>query len=228
MSSAQNVKHDNETRSVIIEPVGKEIKNSLIFLHGLGNSAHGIKHFFHNNPSSPICNNTRVILLTAPEVPVTITGGHRQNAWFDIISLGWKEKSLSKEQVLSNTRAISDWLQKEIDFHNGDATRVFIGGFSQGCSMALHVGLTYPKKLGGIIALGGFLFPFTKATQQPPTLIAHGTNDSVIPIMLAEMSYKTLPKWDTLIWKPLNGAGHSVCPLMFKAIKDFWHAFAKK
>ena len=54
--------------------------------------------------------------------------------------------------------------------------------------MSLHCGLEYPERLGGIIALSGFLFPITKfveANIDTPVFIAHGMKDFVINFHLS-------------------------------------------
>lgn len=59
--------------------------------------------------------------------------------------------------------------------------------------MALHCGLTYPKPLGGIIGLSGFLFPttpFEKSNEETPIILSHGEKDIIISLSWASLSYK--------------------------------------
>jgi len=37
----------------------------------------------------------------------------------------------------------------------GHSNKVFVGGFSQGCAVTLATLISYPKPLGGIVALSG-------------------------------------------------------------------------
>jgi len=219
---------DPHSKTVYINPDKVRPKNTLIFLHGLGDSAEGLQDIFHNNPSSPICNNTRVILLTAPEVPVTINGGAPSTSWFDIKDISWTENSICQKEVNSNTEVISKVIEQEISFYNGDASRVFIGGFSQGCCMALHIGLSYPKKLGGIIGLSGLLFPFSSIKNTPPILISHGTHDFIIPFAIAEKSYQKLIGKQGVTWQPVPGGSHGIPKQVFDLIKKFWTEHAHK
>lgn len=61
-------------------------------------------------------------------------------------------------------------------------------GFSQGCLMAIDVGLRYPHALGGICGVSGYvMFPDRLAETVPqaftrPWLVTHGTHDEVLPI----------------------------------------------
>jgi phospholipase/carboxylesterase len=69
----------------------------------------------------------------------------------------------------------------------GDSRKVYVGGFSQGCCMALHA-LKLPKRLGGIIACSGFLFPITEISHEnaeTPIFISHGKLDFTIQWLLA-------------------------------------------
>lgn len=63
-----------------------------------------------------------------------------------------------------------------------DPSRVAIGGFSDGASYALSLGITNGDLFSHIVAFApGFMVP---AAQQgaPPVFITHGTRDAVLPI----------------------------------------------
>ena len=51
-----------------------------------------------------------------------------------------------------------DLLNKEAALVGG-AEKVVLGGFSQGAAMTMYVGLQYPQRLAGLVALSGYL-PF--------------------------------------------------------------------
>jgi phospholipase/carboxylesterase len=83
-------------------------------------------------------------------------------------------------------------IDEEVAALGGDPSKVFIGGFSQGCAMAIHNGLIYKGGLlGGIIGMSGYLFPQTKLPEiSPPTHLSHGEHDPVININYAIESYQ--------------------------------------
>jgi phospholipase/carboxylesterase len=68
-------------------------------------------------------------------------------------------------------------------------TRVFLAGFSQGGAMTLHVGLRSAVRLAGLIVLSAYL-PLAHAVaaearpagRGTPVFLAHGTQDSLIPL----------------------------------------------
>ena len=78
---------------------------------------------------------------------------------------------------------------------------IVLAGFSQGCAMALHIGLRFPHKLAGIIALSGYL-PLAmslitekhSANQNTPIFMGHGMYDAVVVPERAEASYVALEK----------------------------------
>lgn len=70
------------------------------------------------------------------------------------------------------------WLGEE---HGLDAKRVVIGGFSDGASYGLSLGITNGHLFSHIVAFSpGFLCP-TARRGSPDILIAHGSDDPILP-----------------------------------------------
>ncbi len=61
--------------------------SSLIWLHGLGDSADGFLDVFSTPELDPTLPTTRVVLITASDKPVTINGGMAMPSWYDILSM---------------------------------------------------------------------------------------------------------------------------------------------
>lgn len=64
------------------------------------------------------------------------------------------------------------------------ASRILLGGFSQGAALSLYTGLTGPNLLGGVVALSGYLpirdtIDWNKI-QKPAILQCHGDRDQVV------------------------------------------------
>jgi phospholipase/carboxylesterase len=96
--------------------------------------------------------------------------------------------------------------------------KIFLAGFSHGSVIALTAGLTYPKRLAGILALSGYL-PFsdevmnqaTDANKKTPIFLAHGTQDSIVPYFLGEATRAVLIKnFYRVDWHSYD-MPHSVC-----------------
>ena len=70
-------------------------------------------------------------------------------------------------------------IELELALLNNDASKLFIGGFSQGCAMSLHTAYTMKDiKFGGVIAVAGYMFEITPYSEERekeiPFLIVHG------------------------------------------------------
>lgn len=77
---------------------------------------------------------------------------------------------------------IDEALAQTFERYAVDPTRVAIGGFSDGASYALSVGLTNGDLFHHIIAFSpGFMAPAAQR-DKPEIYISHGTRDTVLPI----------------------------------------------
>ena len=118
-------------------------------------------------------------------------------AWYDIIEI-----STSKGQDEAGISHSAQKVRELIDFEVSrgiPASKIILAGFSQGGAMALHVGLRYPVKLAGIMALSAYLlFPerlaseSSKANAQTPVFIAHGSQDPVVPYSLGQAAHASI------------------------------------
>jgi predicted esterase len=87
-----------------------------------------------------------------------------------------------------------------------DRKRIAVGGFSDGASYALSLGLTNGDLFTHVIAFSpGFMAP-TRQQGRPRVFISHGTRDQVLPI--ARCSRRIVPQ--------LEGAGFDVRYLEFE------------
>ena len=191
----------------IIEP-SQPASASLIWLHGLGADGHDFAPIVPELGLGDL--PLRFIFPHAPERPVTINMGYVMRAWYDIRSM-----DLSDGQDDAGTRAsetqIAAWIAHE-EARGIPSERIFLAGFSQGGAIALHTGLRYPHRLGGIMALSTYL-PLADAVNDErhqanleiPIFMAHGDEDPIIPLSLAERSRQQL-----------QSLGHSVD----------WHCYA--
>jgi len=194
MDSANYFEISRKSSDIILTP--KEgYDNVLVFMHGLGDSANGYLDFFNEESYRPIPKRMKVVLLTAPVASVTINGGSRMNSWYDILSFRKEKGSISEEDVIKNSIRIKKTVEEEAKVFKNNYKKVFLGGFSQGCCMALYSALTLEQNVGGVIGLSGVLFPFIELNEEKkeiPIFLAHGKFDSVIPYQYAEESYKRL------------------------------------
>ena len=108
-----------------------EHKYSLIWLHGLGDTAIGFYDVFTKHVDLP--DTCKVILPTAPVRKVTVNMGMEMPAWFDIIgdfSDSDLSKTINQDQVSESVTFLTTLIQEEAKLLGNDPSRVFIGGFS--------------------------------------------------------------------------------------------------
>lgn len=168
---------------------------SVIWMHGLG--ADG-------NDFVPVVGEfglqgapVRFVFPHAPMRPVTINGGYVMRAWYDItyedLSLKEDEKGVRESQAAVQTLIAREAARGVKPEH------VVLAGFSQGGAIALQTGLRHAQRLAGILALSTYLPLPDKVEQERnaanrdvPVLMAHGSEDPIVPLKLAQASCSRL------------------------------------
>lgn len=209
--------------TLIIEPK-KTANASIIWMHGLGANAHDFEDIVPQLALDPNIH-ARFIFPDAPKRPITINAGMVMPAWYDIFHLDRMERE--DEQGISASQAsITQLIDHEIE--KGIAsTSIILAGFSQGGAMALHTALRYPHRLAGILALSCYL-PLAQslntqahtANQGLEIFMAHGQNDPVLPMILAQMSQQHLSQAGYSIAWHSYPMEHQVC---LEEINDIGH-----
>jgi phospholipase/carboxylesterase len=156
----------------------------------------------------------RFIFPHAPNRTVTVNGGMVMPAWYDIISVDI-ERVIDTQQIMESAEAIGELIEQEIT-RGIPSEQIFIVGFSQGGAVAYEAALSYPKPLGGLIALSSYFATKTsiilhKMNRSLPILIGHGTVDNVVVELLGLQAVKALEDLD---YKPDYASypiAHSIC-----------------
>ena len=157
---------------------------AVIWLHGLGADGNDFAGLVPELDLTG-CPAIRFIFPHAPEIPVTINGGYGMPAWYDILGTDLISHQ-DAAGIRTSEKAITALIEREIA-RGIPASRIVLAGFSQGCAMALHTGLRFPRALAGIMALSGYL-PLaehfaaerTAANAHTPIFMAHGNQDPVV------------------------------------------------
>jgi lysophospholipase-1 len=77
------------------------------------------------------------------------------------------------------------------------ASRIILGGFSQGGAMSVFAGVTNKEKLGGIFGMSCYMLlsdriknymPEEWANKKTPFFLAHGVEDNVVPFASGKIS----------------------------------------
>lgn len=193
----------NYGNKIILQPKSKfEHKFSLIWLHGFEEEAKSYVKTFTDKSFVDLPDTCRIVLVTAPEREMTSHDGKKMNSWFDIKSLkdmpneetftqNYLRDNFDQAQLRQSVKFVTQLIKKEILKLNGDSKRVFIGGFSQGASIALALYLLKDMKLGGIVGCSGancLRLNLTNAKyNQTPVFLHHGSDDPVIPVSFAKI-----------------------------------------
>ncbi len=202
-------------KPIIIE-TGENPSAAVIWLHGLGADGYDFAPIVPQLklPESPAI---RFVFPHAPEQRVTLNQGMFMRAWYDILGLDRNSKQ-DVDGLAAAQEILKDLIAEQIA-QGIPAHKIILVGFSQGGALALHVGLRYPEKLGGIMGLSTYLpvadhvaeekHPANAAT---PIFLAHGDDDDILPLDFAESAKKHLAALHYAVdWKVYKGMAHSVC-----------------
>ena len=178
---------------------------------------------------------TRVVLPTAPVIPVTINGGMAMHAWFDIagLTIGARE---DVSGIHAASMALANLVKKEID-SGIPAGSIVIGGFSQGGAVALHtayvegfldvkigavVGLSTWLPRGAQILRGGKNVPKMSSVNAKTALfMGHGTHDPMVQMQFGELSATIIKDGGApMTWRTYH-MQHSTCPRELSDVGTF-------
>ncbi|MGB7768083.1 MAG: serine esterase [Verrucomicrobiia bacterium] len=149
---------------------GKNSRRLMVMLHGLGDSIEGYRWL----PEAMDLPWLNYLLVNAPD---EYYGGY---SWFDLNDLvpGVQRSRKLLFELLDDLRA-----------RGFPAEQITFGGFSQGCLMAVEVGLRYPHWLAGVVGISGWVCELEKllkelspVARQQRLLMTHGTSDPLLPI----------------------------------------------
>lgn len=192
---------------------GENPTAAVIWLHGLGASGHDFEPVVPEL-GLPEDAAVRFIFPHAPNLPVTINGGMSMPAWYDIKAMDI-DRVVDTEQLRASADAVARLVEREKE-KGVPADRIIIAGFSQGGAVAYELGLSYPERLGGILALSTYFataktVKCSEANADVPISVYHGTFDPMVQESLGVRSVETLkemgyaPSYQTF---PME---HSVC-----------------
>lgn len=205
--------------SIIVESLNgqKNAEFCIIWLHGLGANGHDFETIV---PELKTDLAIKYIFPNAPVSPVTVNGGMAMPSWYDIRSM----ESITENADWQGMQASENYLNQLIEQAEKEGfsrQKILLAGFSQGGVIAYRTALQSAKPLAGIMALSTYLpLEGSENIQQPkniPIMIAHGTQDPVVPFRAAESANQILTK---LGYKPINLSypmQHQVC---YEEIQD--------
>jgi phospholipase/carboxylesterase len=198
---------------------------AVIWLHGLGADGHDF---------APIVPELvrgaerawRFVFPHAPLRPVTINGGMRMRAWYDIA--GFDRKAAVDEAGFRDAdRAVRELIAREHE-RGMPAHRIVLAGFSQGGAVSLYSAPRHPERLAGVMALSTYL-PLSErlgserltANDATPILMAHGLMDNVLPFSMGIESRNELKRLGYPVEWHQYPMAHAVCADEIADIRGF-------
>jgi phospholipase/carboxylesterase len=198
---------------------------AIIWLHGLGADAHDFEPVVPELVSKRE-RAWRFVFPNAPVRPVTINGGARMRAWYDIRSFD-RSAAEDADGFADSAVKIGELIAREIG-RGIRCERIVLAGFSQGGAVALYLAPRYPQRLAGVIALSCYLPMASRlavdrvsANDAAPIFMAHGSADPVIPVALGAHSRDLLQSAGYQVEWQQYPMAHSVCQQEIAAIRAF-------
>jgi phospholipase/carboxylesterase len=199
----------------VYEPAGKGPHPTILTLHGRGANALdllGLAPYLGGGGFLVICPQGPLETPIGPEA----TG----YAWYPM-SMGG---SPDVEAILASRQQLQQFLDGCLARYPIDAQKLAVLGFSQGGVMAYSLTLANPERFAALVALSSWLPPELVArlslgdsVQSLPTLIQHGTEDSMIEVERARRSAELLRQARIPLTYREYEMGHEIRP---KSLSD--------
>ncbi len=195
---------------------GADPAASIVVLHGLGADGNDFAPIAAELDLTAV-GPVRFVFPHAPVRPVTINGGYRMRAWYDVLGT-----DLARREDEPGLRASCTLVQALLDRERARGIapeRTVLMGFSQGCAMTLMTGLRAPQRLAGLAGLSGYLpLPATTAAERSaanhdvPIFLAHGRQDPIVAFERGTDSRDALAALGYAVEWHDYPMQHSVCP----------------
>lgn len=161
---------------------------TVLWLHGLGADGHDFAPIVPEllRPGWPAL---RFVFPHAPVRPVTINGGMRMRAWYDIREMSLLNRA-DAEGVRESVATVEALIAREGE-RGIPPERILLAGFSQGGAVTLAAAAN-GLQVAGFIALSTYLpvppqTPPAANANKSPIFMAHGTFDPVVPLAAGQL-----------------------------------------
>jgi len=189
---------------------------SILWLHGLGADGNDFASMVPElvRRAWPAL---RFVFPHAPVRAVTINGGMRMRAWYDILAP--QIAAMQDEAGMRVSIAELDALIAREGERGIAPSRVILAGFSQGGAIVLAGGVRHAANLAGIVALSTYLPLDAKTAAERstanaglPIFMGHGSYDQVVPERLGELSRDALTELGYAVAWHSYPMAHQVSP----------------
>jgi phospholipase/carboxylesterase len=198
---------------------------AVIWLHGLGADAHDFEPVV-GEIVRPGERAWRFVFPNAPIRPVTLNGGMRMRAWYDLKGLD-RGAAEDPADFIATDAGLREIIDREMQ-RGVPSERIVLGGFSQGGAASLYTAPRLPQRLAGVMALSCYV-PLraqlqaerAAANDATPVFMAHGRADNMLPLALGSASRDLLLKLNYAVEWHEYPMGHAVCTAEIADIRAF-------
>ncbi|MBA4117657.1 MAG: hypothetical protein C0514_02015 [Candidatus Puniceispirillum sp.] len=192
-----------------LPPLLEATKSLVVLLHGYGSAPSYLAPFARAWQGA--LPHTMFAVLEGFEK--ALTGGR---AWFDMKN--WSGKGLlsqhtaCQEGLQRASFKLDKKIQELMDRHQIRARQMCLMGFSQGAMLALHTGLARSEACAGVVACAGALLMQEEDLQsRPPVLVVHGSADTAVAPLEADLAQRQLRAWGIEVTKEMRPRlGHGI------------------
>ena len=199
----------------LYEPAGKGPHPTILTLHGRGANALDLLGL------APYLGAGRFLVI-CPQGPLETPIGPEAMgyAWYPM-SMGG---SPDVEEILTSRQKLQQFLDGCLERYPIDGQKLAVLGFSQGGVMAYSLALANPERFAALVALSSWLPPelvphlsLGDSARALPTLVQHGTEDSMIEVERARRSAEMLRQTRIPVTYREYQMGHEIRP---KSLSD--------
>jgi lysophospholipase-1 len=221
--------------------------SALIFLHGLGDDATGWENIAHQFQRAAKLPHMTWIFPNALE-----NHDAMQRAWYVPTALSPFQSQRpelddpeDEEGLLQSVAYVESLIDDLVDRQGVPVEKIFVGGFSQGCAVALLTGLCskkYAGRIGGVLGLCGYLplgFDRIKALRSEVPVVdgvaattkffyMRGSKDMLVPQRYYRMAVEGLRELgvrDAMVTaKVYDNLGHTISGQVLREVCDWLQA----
>ncbi|MHB8620005.1 MAG: alpha/beta hydrolase [Chloroflexota bacterium] len=190
----------------------------LVLLHGRGSHEQDL---FGLVPELP-----KQFLVVSVRAPLTLDWGGYQ--WYEFDQTGVPDAKMLAEA----SGRLRDLVTSLPGRFPVDPARVTLLGFSQGALMAGYLALTEPALISAAVMLSGYLPAEMEAdaalVKGKPFFMAHGTEDPVLPVLLARQARLCLENFGVDLEYHEYPMPHAVIPQELGDLNAWWEKRDRK
>jgi len=164
--------------TTIIKPdEGNKINNAIMLFHGYGGDGKDISALTYN--WKRFLPNTVFLCPDAPEKCSINPSGFQ---WFDLTK---DDPKYIVDQLLKAERVIHEFIKEAKELYKLNNSKICLSGFSQGCMMAINIGLTSDENFNCVIGFSGKIIDkenlSKRISSKTKMLLLHGELDTIVP-----------------------------------------------